>query len=81
MDVVEVAPAYDQSGITAPAAATAGAGNALHPGGEKGRIKPQTLTAAARRTRSSSMPRRISVISCDTTQYRRILSLPIPLTS
>lgn len=36
MDVVEVAPAYDQSEITALAAATPGAGNALHPCGEKG---------------------------------------------
>ena len=35
MDVVEVAPAYDQSEITALAAAT-GAGDAVHPGGEKG---------------------------------------------
>jgi agmatinase len=37
MDVVEVAPAYDQSEITA-GGGDAGAGNALHPGGEKRRI-------------------------------------------
>ena len=55
MDVVEVAPAYDQSEITALAAAT-GAGNALYPGGEKAN-KPYALIAAARRMRSSNIPR------------------------
>ena len=38
MDVVEVAPAYDQSEITALAAANAGAGDAVYSGGEKGRV-------------------------------------------
>ncbi len=45
MDVVEVAPAYDQSEITALAAATPGAGDAVHPGGEEGRITPVTPCA------------------------------------
>ena len=56
MDVVEVAPAYDQSEITALAAATL-ALEMLYIQAAKKANKPYALIAAARRMRSSNIPR------------------------
>ncbi len=56
MDVVEVAPAYDQSEITALAAATRRWKCSIS-GRRKKANKPYALIAAARRMRSSNIPR------------------------
>ncbi len=66
MDVVEVAPAYDQSEITALAAATL-ALEMLYIQAAKKANKPYARIAAARRMRSSNMPPASRVITCETT--------------
>lgn len=70
MDVVEVAPAYDQSEITALAAATL-ALEMLYIQAAKKANKPYALIAAARRMRSSNIPPASRVIICDTTSTEK----------